>query len=95
METDDRQQNPSRVVAARRRVRNLKVGVAVAATGVFATTAAAAYRAHPGASGGSTQLEPPSSFTDQLSQSDFFGQGSFGPGQDQGGSAPSASTHTS
>lgn len=91
---------PTRTEAARRRVRTLKVGAAVAAAGAFVAVGAAAQEAHPGGgSGASTaggSLTLPTEFAERLAESDDFGDGgSIGPVQSDGSGMPRTGTHTS
>jgi hypothetical protein len=90
---------PTRRETARRRVRILKVGASVAASGVFVAAAAAAHEAHPGGGGASTRagsLTVPTAFAKRLTQSDDFGDGgSIGPIQNDGSGTPRTGTHTS
>jgi hypothetical protein len=89
---------PTRREATRRRVRTLKVGAAVAASGVFVATGAAAHEAHPGGETAALDgsLTVPSEFAQRLEQSDDFGEGgSIGPFSGDGGGVPRTGTHTS
>ena len=89
---------PTRREVARRRVRTLKVGAAVAASGVFVAAGAAVHEAHPGGGTGATDgsLTVPSEFAERLEQSDDFGEGgSIGPFTGDGGAMPRTGTHTS
>lgn len=84
---------PSRIERARARSRALKVTAAAAAAILFATTAALARSAHPGAvagNAGNGTLDAPERLTAELQQ-ESFGAGSIG----QATGAPQAQTHTS
>jgi hypothetical protein len=91
--------SPGRRETARKRVRTLKVGAAVAASGVFAAAAAAAHEAHPGggsASSGTGSLTVPTAFAQRLTESDDFGNGgSISPAPSSGTDLPRTETHTS
>lgn len=84
--------NPSRIERARARTRAFKITAAVGAALLFATTAALARSAHPGATSGSgsDSLDAPEQLTAQLEQ-ELFESGSIGSSS----GAPQAQTHTS